>query len=104
MIEIDLVKSHLRIDDDAEDDYLEHLIALATGYVTSLTKLENGTDRLEYDHACLLLIGHWYANREAASDTAKTKIPYGVSMLLTAIKPIGIGIDPTWVSPYVRRW
>lgn len=36
--------------------------------------------------AILLLVGHWYANREAASATSLTNIPLGVEALLSGHK------------------
>lgn len=81
MIDLDLVKQHLRmeVDDDSEDVYLQHLVDSA---IESFCVLNNRTliaasaalpdpvgNTLKITKAieqgALLLIGHWYANRES---------------------------------------
>ncbi|MFG1454569.1 head-tail connector protein [Xanthobacter sp. V2C-8] len=41
-------------------------------------------------HAILLLVGHWYNAREAASETALTELPLGVSALLAPYRRISL--------------
>lgn len=81
MIEIDLVKLHLRMElaDTSEDVYVQHLIdsALITfGVFTSRTLLAVGATLPDplgsalhitkpIEHGALLLIGHWYLHRES---------------------------------------
>jgi hypothetical protein len=42
--------------------------------------------------AVLLLIGHWYANREAASPTSMTTLPLAVDMLLSKHKFFSLAV------------
>ncbi|MGR3749586.1 head-tail connector protein [Paracoccus sp. (in: a-proteobacteria)] len=96
MIDLNLTKEHLRIDGNDEDAYLISLIDAATDYVTAITKVPNdATAPKRYDHLCLLLIGHWYANREAVSEGNLQKIPYGVASLMHTLRPVSglIGIE-----------
>lgn len=91
MIELSLVKMHLRVDGDDED-------ALIQGYLDgALAHVEQHCDRTLVDtdpvlpvemaltkdvrQAVLLLVGHWYANREAVG-VALTEVPLAVDRLL----------------------
>ncbi|QQN29339.1 head-tail connector protein [Pseudomonas syringae group genomosp. 3] len=91
MIELSLVKAHLRVDHDEED-------VLIQGYVdAALAHVEQHCDRvlvqsdpvlpeqmaftMDIHQAVLLLVGHWYANREAVG-TGLTTVPLAVDRLL----------------------
>lgn len=96
MIDLALVKSHLRVDGDDED-------VLIQGYAdAALSTFELWTNRTLIDPAgvlpdpvgsamlmsksiqqgALLLIGHWYANRETvAVGVATSELPLGTNAL-----------------------
>ena len=87
MITLDKVKEHIRLDVDDEDIYIATLINAATLHVTGITGVENDAEApATYDIVCLLLIAHWYANREAVSIGNMVKIPYGVDALIMNLK------------------
>ncbi|MDE1466086.1 head-tail connector protein [Spartinivicinus poritis] len=76
MIELTLVKKHLNIEDDiTEDDaYVQVLTEAAIAHFESTTQRqlvkENPTDTAvvitrEIEIGLLMLIGHWYNNRES---------------------------------------
>ena len=94
MVTNDLVRQHLRIDDDEfEEQYIQHLIDVATTYVTSLTGIQNNNcSSPVYEHAVLLLIGHLHQNRESVSEVNLSEVPMGFKMLLTTLRNIGPGI------------
>jgi len=93
MITQDLVNEHLRLDGDADEDYVAYLIEAATEYVSALTQITNDEDApRRYDHACLLIIGHWYQNREAVTEQNLQQIPFGARMLINQLRPVGAGI------------
>lgn len=93
MIDLATVKMHLRVDGDEED-------ALIGGYIEAAkAHVEQHCDRKLVDdnpvepaemgltndvvQAILLLVGHWYANREAvAVGTIATAMPLAVERLL----------------------
>lgn len=96
MLDLGTVKVHLRVDGDEED-------ALIGGYVEAAkTHVEQHCDRKlvdgdpagpdemgltkDVEQAILLLVGHWYANREAvvvgASGAGATAMPLAVDRLL----------------------
>lgn len=79
------LKLHLRLDEDdhEEDEYLASLLETAKAI------LENECRRKFDDaipppirHAALLLIGHFYENREATSDRTLTELPFAVRSLI----------------------
>lgn len=71
-VDLNDLKDHLRIDDNSEDDYLTSLIIAArrsiehrTGLIITGDEPTIATDDIEIvRQAMLLLIGHWYLNRE----------------------------------------
>lgn len=90
---IDLVRAHLRVDfEPSETELLQHLINAAKVHV------EQHCDRVIVDepsdesemamsddvkHAMLLLIGHWYSNRESVVVGAPSaEVQLGVERLL----------------------
>ncbi len=90
MVTLDSVKSHLRLDGDEESFYLQTLIEAASGYVTSITNIENDDSApATYDICVLLLVGHWFNVREAASEIDYRKVPYAFGMLLQSLRPGG---------------
>ncbi|WP_016854785.1 head-tail connector protein [Halomonas smyrnensis] len=101
MLELDIIKQHVRLEsDDVEEDTLLDTYATAarrmvehqTGRNLFATKEEIPTDAddsalvLDDDltTAMLLLIGHWYENREAvALGTIATELPMAVQALIS---------------------
>ncbi|WP_112312256.1 head-tail connector protein [Pseudogemmobacter bohemicus] len=88
MIEISDVKRHMRVEFNDEDDAITALIGAATEYVSGVTGVLNDADSPKsYDLACMLLIAHWFANREAVVAGQMIKVPYGFEMLFQSIRP-----------------
>lgn len=93
MLDLATVKMHLRVDGDEEDALIGGYIEAAKAHIEQHCdrKLVE-TDPVEPDEmgltrdveqAVLLLVGHWYANREAvAVGTIATAIPLAVERLL----------------------
>lgn len=44
----------------------------------------------ELDQAALMLVAHWYANREAVSATAANELPIGVQAMIGPYRPVGL--------------
>ena len=88
------IKKHLNIDAEFTDDdlYLESLCDVAEQMVSR--HLENDLSNLEKDgqlpapiiHACLLLVGNLYMNRESVSNINMVKIPNAYEYLLATYK------------------
>lgn len=88
MTELELLKKSVRADDfDDDDELLQHYLDAAESYVVSLTNRTE--DDLKTDdawpedllQAILMLAGHWYNQREAASGTVMSEVPYGVTAI-----------------------
>lgn len=91
------IRAHLRVDSDDEDSLIEAYTSAAVDYVerfcdgalveTLTPSMEGETSPREVLFtsgiwaAMLLLIGHWYANREAAAQNL-SEVPLGVEALL----------------------
>jgi hypothetical protein len=95
IVTLDQIKVHLRLDESADDETV-YLTALRDA---SLRAIENETghmiaetwpsldqrDQTVIAQAALLLIGHWYANREAVGKDGG-EMPLAVQWLLMPIK------------------
>lgn len=92
MIEVDEVKSALRISDDNDDSYIGFLIKAAIKLyerrtnrllVRPLELPEDNPKAVELDESIkqgvILVVGHWYENREASTSLTLSDIPLGVS-------------------------
>ena len=94
-----LIKTHLRVDNDAEDYLITAYTAAAVDYVEKfcdgslVESLSPPPEDKEPPRevlftpgiwaAMLLLIGHWYANREAVNvGNITSELPLGVEALL----------------------
>ncbi|HGH5394192.1 TPA: head-tail connector protein [Raoultella planticola] len=91
------IKTHLRVDDSNEDTLIDAYASAAVDYVEkycdgtlveTLTPVEEGDEpprEILFTSgiwaAMLLLIGHWYTNREAVAQNL-TEVPLAVEALL----------------------
>lgn len=93
MIDLARVKLHLRVDGDEEDTVIAGYFEAAKSHVAMhcdriLVEAEPvGPDEMgltpDVEQAILLLVGHWYANREAVViGTISTAVPLAVDRLL----------------------
>lgn len=93
MIDLANVKMHLRVDGDEEDALIGGYVEAAKAHVEQhcdrklvevdpVEPEEMGLTR-DVEQAILLLVGHWYTNREAvAVGTIATAMPLAVERLL----------------------
>lgn len=103
MIPLSRIKTHLRLDHNEDDAYLSSLISVAVEAFnnhagrelqakgTDLSGETEGHNKLEITegiiHGCLLLIGHWYENRESIiTGTTVSKIPFATDLLWSPYK------------------
>jgi uncharacterized phage protein (predicted DNA packaging) len=93
MLDLTSVKLHLRVDGDDEDTLITSYIEAAKAHVEqhcdrALVEVDpTEPDQMgltrDVEQAILLLVGHWYANREAvAIGTIATAMPLAVDRLL----------------------
>jgi len=93
MIELSRVKLHLRVDHSDEDSLIQGYLAAAQAHVeqhcdrTLVEGNPTGPEQMlltkDVEQAILLLVGHWYANREAVVvGVAPSAVPLAVDRLL----------------------
>lgn len=87
-----MLKNHLNVDFDEDDAYITSLADAAEDYVEIYTNrpiselMEEGKIRASVQHAINLLVGEWYANREAVTHTTNAELPFGTAALLVPLK------------------
>ena len=93
MLTVDDLKKHLNIDHDEDDAYIEDLISVAEDAVETYINRplddmvgDDGRLRPAIRHACRLLIGTWYANRESVVFSSPSELPDGVVALLLPLR------------------
>lgn len=68
ILTVDEVKTHLRIEDDDEDDYIETLIAQAQATAEDFCRVSFDTDYETVPEpvrlAVILMVSHYYENRD----------------------------------------
>lgn len=93
MIDLARVKLHLKVDGDEEDTLITGYFEAAKSHVAMHCDRElvegapTGPEQMGFtpdvEQAVLLLVGHWYANREAVvTGTTSTAVPLAVDRLL----------------------
>ncbi|WP_312378837.1 head-tail connector protein [Pseudomonas oryzihabitans] len=93
MIELSRVKLHLRVDHGEEDGLIQGYLDAAQAHVeqhcdrTLVEDNPTGPEQMlltkDVEQAILLLVGHWYANREAVViGTIASDVPLAVERLL----------------------
>lgn len=75
-------KAHLRVDFDADDALITGLIEAAEDYVAAIGVSLDAPVPASVKHAVMLIVSHFYNNREAATPDAIRAIPFGVDALL----------------------
>lgn len=93
MLDLARVKLHLRVDGDEEDQVITGYVEAAKSHVAMhcdrvLVETDPaGPEEMgltpDVEQAILLLVGHWYANREAVViGTSASEVPLAVDRLL----------------------
>lgn len=75
-------KEHLRVSWDDEDAYIAGLIAVVDSALEGQGVATAAPVPASIKHAALLLIGHFYNNREAVSAERLAKVPATFDMLI----------------------
>lgn len=94
MLTVEDLKKHLNIDHDEDDAYIQELISVAEDAVETYINRpiadyvddEGKITKPAIRHACRLLVGTWYANRESVVFSAPSELPDGVVALLLPLR------------------
>ncbi|TRA93862.1 phage gp6-like head-tail connector protein [Agrobacterium salinitolerans] len=81
-------KAHLRVDYPEDDAYVSTLINAAEGYISEIGVPADKLASPPVKHAALLLIGHWFAFREAAAEKPPQAIAFGVDALVQPFREV----------------
>lgn len=90
MISLDEVKHQCRIEHDDEDGLLVVYINAAKTYAQSWIDDELDEENPAQKQALLLLIGHWYVNREAVNADSQLPIPHGFDAIMQRYRKMGV--------------
>lgn len=81
------VKLYLRIDTDEEDSELQQLINASIGYIEATTGKKYSDSLPLMEQLSLLLISHWYTNRNLANKSSViSEYPHSITDMLISIK------------------
>lgn len=93
MLTLEDLKKHLNIDHNEDDAYITDLISVAVDAVETYINRPiaefvdaEGNLKPAIRHACRLLIGTWYANRESVVFASPSELPDGVVSLLLPLR------------------
>lgn len=78
-------KEHARILHNDEDDSIESMIAAANSFVIGYLpepEDENWTPPADLIQAALLIVAHWFENRESATSFSLMDIPIGANDII----------------------
>lgn len=102
MVTLEQVKFQCRIEHEDEDALLAGYMAAARDHIQQhldRTIYESAVpdddeygvvDNASINQAILLIVGHWYAHREAVSESSMIEVPMGAKALLQPYRRMGI--------------
>ena len=89
MVDLAAAKLHLRVDHDEEDDGIAAMIEAATDHLASIgVDTESSPVPKPVQHAILLLVSHFYHEREAMADTRLAAMTIGVDRLVEPYREV----------------
>jgi len=87
-VDLALLKKHLRVDYDDDDDLLQHYLDAATKYVVNYIQGDEaeisteGSLSADVTQVIFLLVAHWYNQREGVSSGSMSQVPNTIDALL----------------------
>jgi hypothetical protein len=81
-------KAHLRVSYPEDDSYITGLVNAADSYLAGIGVPAEKLTEDAIKHAALLLIGHWFAYREAAAEKPPQAIAFGVNALVQPFREV----------------
>jgi len=84
---LERVKGYLRIDGKRDDEMLEFLIETAKEYLSNAgVKEEIHSESNQYKLAIIMLVTHWYENREQVTSSIPKAITLGLQSIILQLK------------------
>lgn len=84
MVDIEVVKGYMKVDDDDDDSLIEVFIKTAEKVVIKGTKKDIDTSDERFILAVMMITDYWYENRGAVAPNA-SNTPLGVLSLMTQL-------------------
>lgn len=89
MVDLAAAKAHCRVDFDDDDTAITAMIAAASDHLESIgVDVTTAPVPPAIEHAILLLVGHFYENREAVSQVETTALELGVDRLIQPYREV----------------
>lgn len=91
MVDLAAAKSQCRVDHSDDDAAITDMIAVATDHLTSVgVDTESDPPHPAVEHAILMLVAHFYENREAVSDVPTAAVAIGVDRLIQPYREVSL--------------
>ena len=91
MVTLEQAKAHCRVDHDDDDAVITGMIAAASDHLTSIgVDTDADPSHPAVDHATLMLVGHFYENREAVDQVATVAVALGVDRLVQPYREVSL--------------
>lgn len=91
MTSLAAAKLYLRVDHDDDDSDIERMIAVASDHFKSVgVNVDASPMPPAIEQAVLMIVAHFYANREAMSDFRRYALDIGVDRLIAPHREHGI--------------
>lgn len=85
------VKAHAYVEHDEDDGLFNGYIDAAVDYLARIGCLVDAEPLpAVLKQAALLLIGHWYANREAVNTASTSELPLGFNALVASVREVTV--------------
>ncbi len=84
-MDIDELKSYLKVDNDDDKDLILSLQTAAEEYLSNAGVVKKYEKEL-YTLAIKLLVSHWYDNRMIQSDKTQTKLSFSLDAIIMQLK------------------
>ena len=89
MVDLAAAKAHCRVDFDEDDALIAAMLEAATDHLASIgVDTSSSPVPPAVEHAVLMMVAHFYENREAVSDIKTAAVEMGVDRLVQPYREV----------------